>query len=86
MYLLPKIGKRLNDVPGIPAISNCGSPAEKLFLDHHLQPIMKAGKSYIKDTGDFLEKLKNLGNIPSNAILVSADVVDLYPSCSSSFI
>ena len=41
---------------------------------------MKAGKSYIKDTGDFLEKLKNLGNTPSNAILVTADVVGPYPS------
>ena len=41
---------------------------------------MKAGKSYIKDTSDFLEKLKNLGNIPSNAILVTVDVVGLYPS------
>ena len=45
----------------------CGTPTEKLseFFDHHLQPVMKAGKSYIKDTGDLLEKLKNLGNIPS---------------------
>ena len=41
---------------------------------------MKAGKAYIKDTSDFLEKLKNLGNIPSNAILVTAVVVGLYPS------
>ena len=41
---------------------------------------MKAGKSYIKDTSDFLVKLKNLGNIPSNAILVTADVVGLYHS------
>ena len=59
IYLLPKIHKILNDVPRRPVTSNCGSPTEKLsgFLDHHLQPVMKAGKSYIKDTGDFLEKL-----------------------------
>ena len=82
MYLLPKIHNRLNDVPGRPVISNCGTPTENLseFLDHHLQPIIQAGKSYIKDTSDFLENLKNLGNIPSNAILVTADVVALYPS------
>ena len=41
---------------------------------------MKAEKSHIKDTDDFLEKLKNLGNIPSNAILVTADVVGVYSS------
>ena len=50
---------------------------------------MKAGKSYIKDTSDFLEKLKDLRNIPSNAILDTADVVALYEAprgWSSSFI
>ena len=69
----------LNEVPGHPAISNCVTPTEKLseFLYHQLQAVMKAGKSYIKDTGDFLEKLKNLGNIPSNAVLVTANVVGL---------
>ena len=25
-------------------------------LDHHLRPVMKSGKAYVKDTGDFLEK------------------------------
>ena len=40
---------------------------EKLseFLNQHLQPIMKAGKSYIKDTDDFLERFKNLGHLMS---------------------
>ena len=57
-------------------------PTEKIseFLDHHLQPLMKQGESYIKDTGDFLEKLKRVGEIPKGAILVTADVVGLYPS------
>ena len=34
----------------------------------------------IKDTNDFLSKLKNLKKVPDNAILVTADVVGLYPS------
>ena len=41
---------------------------------------MKAGKSYINGTGNFLKKLKNIGNIPSNSILVNAEVVGIYPS------
>ena len=41
---------------------------------------MKQGESYIKDTGDFLEKLKRVEGIPKGAILVTADVVGLYPS------
>ena len=41
---------------------------------------MKGGKSYVKDTYHFLGKLKQLGKEPPNAILVTADVVSLYPS------
>ena len=41
---------------------------------------MQRGRSYIKDSGDFLKKIKNLGSLPENAILVTADVVGLYPS------
>ena len=57
-------------------------PTEKIweFLDHHLLPLMKQGESFIKDTGDFLEKLKRAGEIPKGAILVTADAVGLYPS------
>ena len=50
------------------------------FLDHHLQPVMKGGKSYVKDTNHFLEKLRKLGKVPPDAILVTADVVGLDPS------
>ena len=50
------------------------------FLDHHIQPVMKGGKSYVKDTNHFLEKRKELGKVPPNAILVTADVVGLDPS------
>ena len=40
---------------------------------------MQDGWSYVKDTGDFLKKIKRLGKIPESAILVTADVVGLYP-------
>ena len=68
LYLSPKIHKRLHNVPGRPVISNCGSPTEKCseFLDHHLKPIMQKGWSYIKDSGDFINKTKNLSTIPDN--------------------
>ena len=82
MYLLPKIHKRLWDVPGRPVISNCGMPTEKVseFLDYELKPVMQKGKSYIRDSGYFLQKIKNISTLPENAILVTADVVGLYPS------
>ena len=69
LYMLPKIHKRLFNVPGRPVISNCRMTTEKVseFLDH-------------KKLQHFLEKTKTTGTIPENAILVTADVVGLYPS------
>ena len=69
-YLLPKIRKGLSKVPGQPVISNCGTPTEKVleFLDDHLHPTMKQGESYIRDTGNFLVKLKTAGKVPKGAV------------------
>ena len=82
LYLLPKIHKSLSKVPERPVISNCGMPTENFlqFSDHHLKALLKQGESYIKDTGDFLKKLNRVGEIPKGTILVTADVVGLYPS------
>ena len=82
LYLLPKSHKRLFNVHGRPVISNCGTPAEKVseFLDHHIKPVMQKGLSYIRDSQHFLEKIKTIGSVPENAILVTADEVGLYPS------
>ena len=41
---------------------------------------MQRSWSYFKDSGDFIEKTKRISNIPDDAILVTADVVRLYPS------
>ena len=47
-YLLPKIHKRLHDVPGRPVISNC-TYTENIssFLDYHLEALAQKAKSYI---------------------------------------
>ena len=81
-YLLPKIHKRLNNVPGRPVISNCGYYMENIsaFLDFHLQPLAQAVKLYIKDTNDFLNKLRSLPKLPDNIILGMVDVIGLYPN------
>ena len=82
LYLLPKIHKRLSNVAGRPVISNCGAPTEKVseFLDSHMQPILRKGWSYIKDSQGYINKSLKLGKIPDNSFLVTADVVGLYPS------
>ena len=64
-HLLPKINKRLENIPGRPVILNCGAPTEMVskLLNHYLKPIIQKGCSYIKDRGDFLKKIKNLGSL-----------------------
>ena len=81
-YLLPKIHKRLHDVPGRPGILNCGYYTEKIssFLDFCLQRLAREVKSYIKDTNDFLKKLLSLPNLPGDIILCTVAVVGLYPN------
>ena len=61
-YLLPKILKRLHDVPGRPVNSNCGFYTDYIssFLDYHLQPLDKRVKSDIKHTNHFLNKIKKI--------------------------
>ena len=41
---------------------------------------MQESWSYIKDSNDFIRKTKNLKDILQDALLVTADVVGLYPS------
>ena len=82
LSLLPEIHRGLCKVLGRPVISICEILTEKVleFLDHHLQPIVKQAESYIRDTGDFLAKLKAVGEAPKGTISVTACVVGLYPN------
>ena len=45
-----------------------------------MQPLARGVKSYIKDTNQFLKKLRSLPNLPDNIILCTVDVVGLYPN------
>ena len=57
-YLLPKIHKTLQNVPGWPVISNSGYYTENVFsfLGHHLQPLAQAVKSYNNDNNKSFKK------------------------------
>ena len=63
-------------------ISNCGFYTKNIsaFLDHQLKPIAMQVKSYIKDTNDFLKKLRGVPDLPEDSIICTVDVVGLYPS------
>ena len=71
MYLLSKIHKRLHDVPEMPVISNCGTPTEEALesLDNQLKEVIQNGWFYIKDSKNFIKKIKHLKNILDNAFI-----------------
>ena len=85
-YMLPKIHKdpskwsKPHEIPpGRPIVSDCSSETYHTaeFLDFYLNPLSTLHPSYIKDTYDFVEKIKKL-HIPKNATLFTMDIDSLY--------
>ena len=80
LYLLPKIHKGTTPVPGRPIVSVNESHTERIsaFVDRFLAPIVQQGRSFVRDTSDFLWKLREIGELDGNEILVILDVSSLY--------
>ena len=76
LHLLPNKHKRFIDLLGHPVILSSGTLIENVskFLDHHLQPVMKEEK--------YCTYRLNLGEKTERAILVTTDMVGIYPSIS----
>ena len=70
-YTKPKILKR--GITGRPVISsvNCHSSKIQEYVDYHLQPIVREIPLYIKDTSNFLRKLKPITEVTENFYLVT---------------
>ena len=77
-YLLPKIYKK--NIPGRPICSSIGHPTCNIskFVDAHIKDYVPQTKSYVRDTQHFISRLKELGQIPKGAFLVTLDVSSLY--------
>lgn len=85
-YMLPKIHKEAEKwsipfqiPPGRPIVSDCDSETYYTaeYLDHFLNPLSTRHASYIKDTYDFVHKVRNL-YIPEESFLFSIDIDSLY--------
>ncbi len=76
-YFLPKIHKKL--VVGRPIISGNGCPTEQIsaFVDEHIKHYVSTFPSYVKDTTDFISKIRSL-KTDKRIILVTMDVTSLY--------
>lgn len=85
-YWLPKIHKSPEKwskpweiPPGRPIVSDCGSETYYTaeYIDYFLYPLSIKHKSYIKDTYDFVNKIRQT-QIPLNSFLFTMDVNSLY--------
>lgn len=85
-YLLPKIHKPTASWPqrdrmpeGRPIVSDCGSESYNIseYIDSFLQPLSVRHPAYLKDTYDFIDKIRNK-NINNDCLLVTGDVSSLY--------
>lgn len=85
-YLLPKIHKDPHTwsvpfemPPGRPIVSDCGSETQATaeYVEYFLNPISTRHPSYIRDTYDFIEKIKNL-SLPPDCFLFTIDIDSLY--------
>ena len=85
IYFTPKIHKNPsswplpNIPPARPIVSDVGSDTYNLsqLIDYYLAPFSNRHDSYIKDTPDFLDKIR-MKKIPKDSYLISLDVESLY--------
>ena len=80
LYLLSKVHKNMTPVPGRPIVSANDSPTERVsaFVDNFLAPIVRTGRSFIRDTIDFLLKLQDIQDLRGDEMLLTLDVSSLY--------
>jgi hypothetical protein len=84
-YMLPKIHKAADkwprpDMPeGRPIVGDCGTESRRVsdYIDHFLQPLANKHASYLKDSYDFVDKIRDK-IINKNYLLVTGDVTALY--------
>ena len=65
--------------------SCCGTAIERLsaFTEFYLKPLSQSLPSFVKDSTDFINKLEDLnakGPFPEESLLVSWDVVSMFPN------
>lgn len=84
-YILPKTHKEFDinlplGYPGRPIVSACNSSTDNIskYIDYVLKPLMQSLPSYVKDTTDFIQKLKSFKLAHANSYLVTLDVLSLY--------
>ena len=76
--MLPKIRKK--GIPGRLICSSVNHLTCKIskLVDEHIKDYVPKANSCIRDTHDFIKKIRDLGPIPEGALLCTLDVSSLY--------
>ncbi|CAJ0963058.1 unnamed protein product [Ranitomeya imitator] len=76
IYTLPKIHKSLTNPPGRPIVASTDSILApiSIYLEKILTPLTRTMRSFILDTGHFLQTLGQFSPTPTESILVTFDV------------
>ena len=85
-YGIPKIHKKFTKLPPMrPIVAHSSSPLvpSARFIDHTLQPLARSYPDYLHNSTSLILQLQDT-HVPSNAILVTIDVLSLYPSIPQS--
>ena len=74
-------------MPGRPVVSACGSATERIseIVDFFLQSYLPTIPSFMKNTDDFIRRIRNIIDLPSDVLLETFDVLSLYPSIPHDF-
>lgn len=86
IYFLPKIHKKKVEITGTfagrPIMAAIKGPLKVLdeYLAALTRPLLKRIPGSLQDTRDLLKAMEEIKNLPTNAVLFSADVEALYPS------
>ena len=65
----------------------CGPATEGMseIVDFFLQTYLPTIPSFIKDTDDFIRRILNIIDMPSDVLIATLDVMSLYPSIPHNF-
>lgn len=72
------------ETPGRPIVSDCGSESynSAQCIDHFLNPLSQLHNSYLKDTYDFIDKIKSQ-SFPQHSFLFTIDIESLYTNINT---
>ena len=81
-YCLPKVHNKKHPIPMRPVVGACGTPLFALgkWATHVMKPVTMQTSTYVRDSDEFIQNLKELGEIEDNESLFTSDAMAMNPN------